>query len=171
MSTELEAENAKLRFEVETLKAQRNSAQKKAKLYHRKWKGLVQEREMTPTTLKILVDRLQEDRKLYAKADGSSGTEDALVWSSVALYVERLLGLIPTFQKEAHLKISTAPNRQPKPREVLDIMVGWLESQIGYKKESRNDISYGDGEDDRLHREQEAYERALNELTRLRKSS
>ena len=43
MPTELEAENARLKFEVETLTAQRNSAQKKAKLYHRKWKNLIQD--------------------------------------------------------------------------------------------------------------------------------
>lgn len=170
MPSELEAELARLRTEVETLTAQRNSAQKKAKTYHRKWKRLVQEGESTPSVLKMMADRLRSDHKLYVKVDDFSGTEEALMWSSLAHYVEKLLVWIPKLQKEALLKISTAPNRPPKPREVLDIMVGWLESQIQHTKESRNDLSYGwgqDGDDDRLHGKQEAYERALGQLKRL----
>ncbi len=170
MPSELEAELARLRAEVETLTSQRNSAQKKAKLYHRKWKRLVQEGEAAPSVLKMVVDSLRSDHKLYIKVDDFSGTEEALMRSSIALYIERLLSWIPKFQKEAHLKISTAHNRPPKPREVLDIMVGWLARQVEYKKESRNDISYGwgeDGDDNRLRGEQEAYERALVELKRL----
>ena len=171
MSNELEAEIARLRAEVESLKAQRNSALKRAKLYFRKWKGLVQEGEAAPTTLKLVTTQLQKDLDTHSKVDDFSGSEDLLVWSSLSRYIERLLASVPKLQKEALLKISTNPDRPLKPREVLDTMIGWLKSQVEYKKESRNDISYGWGDrddDNRLYGEQEAYENALKELQRLR---
>lgn len=173
MSAELEAEIARLRAEVKTLTAQRNSAHRKAKHYFRKWKRLVQEQEAAPTILKLMVGRLQKDLDIYSKADEFS-EKDLLVWRSVAFYLERLLGSVPKLQEEALLKISTSPDRPLKPQNVIETMARWLKSQVEYKKQSRNDISYGWGDcdaDDRLHGEQEAYKEALNELQRLRKIS
>ncbi len=174
MSSELEAENARLRTEVETLTAQRNSAQKRAKRYFRKWKELVQEQEAAPTTLKLVVDRLRSDHKYHLKVGDFPGTEEALMRSSLALYIEGLLTSVPKLQREALLKLSTSTDRPPKPQDVVDTMIRWLESQVEYKKESRNDVSYGwgqDGDDDRLRGEQEAYEYALGELKRLSSGS
>ena len=170
MSAELEAEIARLRAEVKTLTAQRNSGHRKAKHYFRKWKSLVQEQEAAPTTLKLMVGRLQKDLDIYSKADEFS-EKDLLVWRSLALYLERLLGSVPKLQEEALLKISTSPDRPLKPQNVIETMARWLKSQVEYKKQSRNDISYGWGDssdEDELFGEQEAYKEALNELQRLR---
>ena len=168
---QLEAENARLRAEVEALTAQRNSAHRRAKRYHRKWKTLIQEQEAAPTALKLLTTRLQADFGGYTKSSAGCDCEEALVRRSIALYLERLLAYLPKCQEEAAQKRAITPADRPrKPQGVIEAMDKWLKSQVEYKKQSRNDVSYGwgdGGDDDRLMGAQGAYEEAFQELKRL----
>jgi hypothetical protein len=169
---EIEAENARLRFEVEVLTAQRNSAHRRAKRYHRKWKTLIQEQEAAPTALKLLTTRLQADFGGYTKSSAECDCEEALVRRSIALYLERLLAYLPKCQEEAVQGMTTPADRPRKPQGVIEAIGKWLKSQVEYKKQSRNDVSYGWGDggddDDRLMGAQGAYEEAFQELKRLR---
>lgn len=67
--TEMHAENARLRAELEQVKAQRASAHRKAKFYRGKWKHLSREVDQAPTVLMALQHHLtreiQEEERFH----------------------------------------------------------------------------------------------------------
>jgi hypothetical protein len=173
MSTELEAENARLRAELEAVTKQRNSAHRKAKSYFRKWKRLSQEQDAAPTALDMVRKHLAAVLDRCRRSVKDAFRQEDVDWSQAQVFVlESFQSVIPQYIQRA--APTPKPPKPPKRRDPADEMQEWLKSQVEYKKQSRNDVSYGWGDcddDDRLYGEQEAYENALNELQRFRKIS